>query len=74
LKPQEEQRQTACMRYLSAPHRSHSIFGSAGGVTLTGDTGRCGGRGGVGSDIGGDYFTDATTAANERGARRPRRP
>jgi hypothetical protein len=26
LKRQPGQRQTACIRYISAPHRSHSIF------------------------------------------------
>jgi len=26
LKPHEAQRQTACMRYISAPHRSHITF------------------------------------------------
>jgi hypothetical protein len=28
LKPQAGQRQTACMRYISAPHRSHGILSS----------------------------------------------
>ena len=32
LKPHAEQRQTACMRYISAPHRSHSILSSLGGL------------------------------------------
>jgi len=32
LKPHEGQRQTACMRYISAPHRSHSVGASAPGV------------------------------------------
>ena len=31
LKPQAGQRQTACMRYISAPQRSQSILSSAGG-------------------------------------------
>jgi hypothetical protein len=53
------------MRYISAPHRSHSVLGSAVGATRIGDTGRAGGRGGVGSDIEADYFTDAATAANQ---------
>jgi hypothetical protein len=29
LNPHDEQRHTACMRYISAPHRSHSILSSA---------------------------------------------
>jgi hypothetical protein len=61
------------MRYISAPHRSHSVSGSAAGATRIGDTRRAGGRGGVGSDMEADYFTDATTAANQRGGQRDRR-
>jgi len=30
LKPQAGQRQTACMRNISAPHRSHSILSISG--------------------------------------------
>ena len=32
LKPHDEQRHTACMRYISALQRSHSILSSPGGV------------------------------------------
>ena len=31
LKPQAEQRQTACMRYISAPQRSQSILSRLAG-------------------------------------------
>ena len=34
LKPQAGQRQTACMRYISAPHRSHGILSSLLAVVL----------------------------------------
>ncbi len=55
LKPQAEQRQTACIRYISALHRSHSILSSLAGAVLIVEIGRTGGRGGVPltSDIGG---------------------
>jgi hypothetical protein len=59
LKPQAGQRQTACMRYISAEHRSQSILASlSGAVTravvdrliVSGEIGRTG-WGGAGSDI-----------------------
>src|SRR5689334_7685786 len=51
LNPQDEHRQTACIRYISAPQRSHSILSlSVGGVVLSGVIGRTGGRVG-GSDM-----------------------
>jgi hypothetical protein len=56
LKPQEEQRQTACIRYISAWHRSHSILSSLfGAVVLTGEIGRADRWGGapLPSDIAG---------------------
>ena len=63
LNPQLEQRQTACMRYISALQRSQSTFsaspaGLAGGRAadwrlVMGETRRSGVRGGVGSDIAG---------------------
>ncbi|MEP7308532.1 MAG: hypothetical protein ABJA98_23755, partial [Acidobacteriota bacterium] len=34
LNPHSVQRQTACMRYISAPQRSHSILSSAGEVLM----------------------------------------
>jgi hypothetical protein len=34
LNPQAGQRQTACMRYISAPHRSHGILSSLLTVAL----------------------------------------
>jgi hypothetical protein len=34
LKPQAGQRQTACIRYISAPHRSHGILSSLLAVVL----------------------------------------
>src|SRR5262245_37388624 len=47
LNPHDEQRQTACMRYISAPQRSHNILSlSVGGAVLSGVIGRIGGRGG----------------------------
>jgi hypothetical protein len=52
LNPQAGQRQTACMRYISSPQRSHNILSfSAGVVVLSGVMGRTGARGGVGSDM-----------------------
>jgi hypothetical protein len=37
LNPQAGQRQTACIRYISAtPQRSHIILSTGGGVTLSG--------------------------------------
>jgi hypothetical protein len=43
LKPHSGQRQTACIRYISAlPQRSQIIF-SSGGVTFKGAVGRTGG-------------------------------
>ena len=58
LKPQAEQRQTACMRYISAPQRSHTILstvcGGEGSVlppaTVEGRNGR-GGSDGPGCDM-----------------------
>lgn len=51
LNPHAEQRQTACIRYISAPQRSHNILSlSVGGVVLSGVIGRTGGRVG-GSDM-----------------------
>lgn len=50
LKPHAGQRQTACMRYISAPQRSQSVFSSAG-CTRTGEIGLGGGAGDGGSDI-----------------------
>src|SRR2546422_1705499 len=48
LNPQVGQRQTACIRYISAPQRSHNILSvSPAGVTLRDESGRAGGRGGV---------------------------
>ena len=55
LKPQDGQRQTACMRYISSLQRSQSIFAStAGGVVsidFSGVMARTGGRGTSGSDM-----------------------
>jgi protein-L-isoaspartate(D-aspartate) O-methyltransferase len=52
LNPHAEQRQTACMRYISAPHRSQSTLSApAGAPTFGGVTGPGGGWGGVESDI-----------------------
>jgi hypothetical protein len=48
LNPQLGQRQTACMRYISSPHRSHSIFSSDGAAVLIGVIGRAGLGGGSG--------------------------
>jgi hypothetical protein len=57
LKPHAGQRQTACMRYISALQRSHSmaslVDAAAGTAVLSGAIGRTGGRGGVGSDMAG---------------------
>ena len=59
LKPQAGQRQTACMRYISAPQRSQSILVSpAGGVLsadLSGVIGRATGSGRVGVGHAGNY-------------------
>ena len=63
LQPQAGQRQTACMRYISSPHRSQSVLstfgelrstlsgvdGSTAGAALSGVRGRAGVFGGVGS-------------------------
>jgi hypothetical protein len=57
------------MRYISAPHRSHSVLSSGGealsdvnvaGVEgdFSGVIGRIGGRGSGGSGIAGDYCTE----------------
>jgi hypothetical protein len=45
LKPQAGQRQTACMRYISAPQRSHGILSSllAAVLVLSGVMGLTGG-------------------------------
>jgi protein-L-isoaspartate(D-aspartate) O-methyltransferase len=55
LKPQEGQRQTACMRYISAPQRSQSVFSSPLGAVVSMDfsgvRARTGGRGTSGSDM-----------------------
>jgi hypothetical protein len=43
LKPQAGQRQTACIRYISAaPHRSQIILSLVGAATLTDEMGRTG--------------------------------
>jgi protein-L-isoaspartate(D-aspartate) O-methyltransferase len=56
LKPHAGQRQTACMRYISAPQRSHNVFWSASGVAdklVLSGMGRAGGLPGAsGSDMG----------------------
>jgi len=53
LKPQEGQRQTACIRYISAaPQRSQTIGSSTGCGALSAESGRTGGRGGGGSAMG----------------------
>ena len=56
LKPQPEQRQTACIRYISAPQRSQMTLSSAAAASPQGGDGR-GGALGVGrtSGMGGDY-------------------
>jgi hypothetical protein len=46
LKPHAGHRQTACIRYISVPHRSHSVFSSDGRVVITGDTSGFGASGG----------------------------
>jgi protein-L-isoaspartate(D-aspartate) O-methyltransferase len=55
LQPQDGQRQTACMRYISAPQRSQSVLASLlGGVVsidFSGVTERTGGRGTSDSDM-----------------------
>lgn len=51
LKPQFGQRHTACIRYMSAPHRSHSVFSAVGvAEALTGEIVMTG-RGGAWSGI-----------------------
>jgi len=49
LNPQAGQRQTACMRYISAPQRSHSVWASvrgvAAGAVLSAEAGLTGVRG-----------------------------
>ena len=53
LKPQSGQRQTACIRYISAPQRSQSVLSAGAGVeSLSGVMARTGWRG-VSSDIAG---------------------
>ena len=48
MNPHVGQRHTACIRYIAAPQRSHSILSaSPAGVTLRDESGRTGGRGGV---------------------------
>ena len=37
LKPHAGQRQTACMRYISAPQRSHNVLISPAGVVVSAD-------------------------------------
>jgi hypothetical protein len=37
LKPQAGQRQTACMRYISAPQRSQSVLSSPAGGVVSAD-------------------------------------
>jgi hypothetical protein len=37
LKPHAGHRQTACMRYISAPQRSHGVAGSAAGAAASAD-------------------------------------
>jgi len=51
LKPHAGHRQTACIRYISFPQRSQSVFSSAGRVVMTGDTSGLGGRGGGASGM-----------------------
>jgi hypothetical protein len=56
LNPHAGQRHTACMRYISAPQRSHSVFSIRGGAgeaaAGTASVGaRTTGRGVVGSDM-----------------------
>jgi hypothetical protein len=51
LKPHDGQRQTACMRYISALQRSQSIFASTPGlvgIDVRGAMARRGGRGASG--------------------------
>src|SRR5690349_23474855 len=48
LKPQSGHRHTACMRYISAPQRSQSIWSGRGGSAFNGESGR---GTGFGSDI-----------------------
>ena len=57
LNPQLGQRQTACMRYISAPQRSQRTFSdsAAARAVFVGVTGRSGGGGALGSGIDGDY-------------------
>jgi len=57
LKPHCVQRQTACMRYISAPQRSQRIGSSFGAVTFSGEIGRSGGGGADGSAIARHYRT-----------------
>src|SRR5262249_39985808 len=54
LSPQDGQRQTACMRNISAPQRSHMTFSEPGSGVLGAEAGRRG-VGLVGSGIWGDY-------------------
>jgi hypothetical protein len=56
LNPHAGQRQTACMRYISALQRSHNIASlveAAAAAVSIGVTGRADCRGGVGSDMAG---------------------
>ena len=64
MNPQRGQRQTACMRYISAPHRSHSILSWPGAATFTSFTlteAEAGGRAG-GSDIRADYVMTSSSS------------
>ncbi len=44
LNPHDAQRQTACMRYMSAPHRSHSVLSSPPATVVSADAIRVIGR------------------------------
>ena len=76
MNPQRGQRQTACMRYISAPHRSHSILSWPGAATFTSfalTEAEAGGRTG-GSDIRADYVMDRRAARRARRSRDARSP
>lgn len=76
MNPQRGQRQTACMRYISAPHRSHSILSWPGAATFTSfalTEAEAGGRTG-GSDIRADYVMDRRAARRARHSRDARSP
>jgi len=51
LKLHAEQRQTACIRYMSAPHRSQSTLSLGAGQEVIGEMGRGAGLGASGSAI-----------------------